>query len=62
MEPERGQPEPEPLAPPGNLRPAQMGVLVDFRLTLGHIGASLMDLAQRGSLDAEATDGTDGPE
>jgi hypothetical protein len=39
-----------------------MGVLVDFRLTLGHLGASLIDLVQRGALGAEATDGPDGPD
>ncbi len=67
MEPERGQPEPEPapeeepgpLAPPGDLRPAQAGVLLESHLTLGHLGATLIDLVQRGQLAMEQTPGLD---
>jgi hypothetical protein len=65
MEPERGQPEPEPetepLAPPDDLRPAYVGVLLERRLTLGHVGAALIDLVQRGLVAAEITDGPAGP-
>jgi hypothetical protein len=39
------------LAPPGGMRPAQLGVVVVGRVVLGHIGATVADLAQRGFLE-----------
>jgi hypothetical protein len=36
------------LAPPRALRPAQLGVILVGRVTLGHIGATVVDLAGRG--------------
>jgi hypothetical protein len=59
MEPERGQPEPEPLTPPGELRPAHMAVVLNTQFTLGHLGLTLIDLVQRGLLSAERAAGRD---
>jgi hypothetical protein len=36
------------LTPPGQLRPAQMGIVVVGRVIFGHISATLADLAARG--------------
>ena len=44
------------LAPPGGLRPAQLGVVLVGRVLLGHIGATVVDLAGRGCLRAEPVD------
>ena len=44
------------VAPPGGLRPAQLGVVLVGRVLLGHIGATVMDLAGRGCLRAEPLD------
>jgi hypothetical protein len=44
------------LAPPGGLRPAQLGVVLVGRVLLGHIGATVVDLACRGCLRAEPLD------
>jgi hypothetical protein len=43
----------ESLTPPGDLRPAQLGIVLVGRVILGHIGATLVDLAQRGFLRIE---------
>jgi hypothetical protein len=47
------------LAPPGALRPAQLGVILVGRVTLGHIGATVVDLAGRGHLCIEPVEGDD---
>lgn len=44
------------LAPPGGLRPAQLGVVLVGRVLLGHIGATVVDLACRGCLTMEPLD------
>ena len=44
------------LAPPGGLRPAQLGIVLVRRVLLGHIGATLVDLACRGCLSLEPLD------
>lgn len=46
--------------PPDGLRPAQLGVVLIGRVLLGHIGATLVDLASRGVLDIQtpADDGS----
>jgi hypothetical protein len=44
------------LAPPAGLRPAQLGVIFVGRVTLGHIGATVVDLAGRGYLSIEPVD------
>ena len=43
----------ESLTPPADLRPAQVGIVLVGRVVLGHIGATLVDLAQRGFLRIE---------
>jgi hypothetical protein len=40
----------ESLTPPADLRPAQVGIVLVGRVVLGHIGATFVDLAQRGFL------------
>lgn len=45
------------LAPPGGLRPAQLGVVLVGRVMLSHIGATIVDLAGRGFLTIEMTEG-----
>lgn len=49
------------LVPPGKLRPAQLGVILVRRVVLGHIGATIVDLACRGRLRIEILD-EDGPD
>jgi len=50
----------EKLAPPQDLRPAQLGIILVGRVIVGHIGATLIDLCQRGFLRIEdAPDGDD---
>lgn len=44
------------LAPPGGLRPAQLGVVLVGRVLLGHVGATVVDLACRGYLTVEPLD------
>jgi uncharacterized membrane protein YgcG len=45
------------LTPPGGLRPAQLGIVLVGRVILGHISATLVDLAQRDYLRIEAVPG-----
>lgn len=40
----------EPPEPPDDLLPAQLGLVATGRVTLGHLGATLVHLAQRGHL------------
>jgi hypothetical protein len=47
------------LAPPGGLRPAQLGVILIGRVTLGHIAATVVDMAGRGYLSMELAEGDD---
>ena len=47
------------LAPPRALRPAQLGVILVGRVTLGHIGATVVDLAGRGYLSIEPVEDDD---
>jgi hypothetical protein len=49
-------------APPGALRPAQLGVILVGRVTLGHIGATVADLAGRGYLSIELVEEGDDPD
>jgi hypothetical protein len=44
------------LAPPGGLRPAQLGVVLVGRVLLGHVGATVVDLACRGCLTVAPLD------
>jgi len=53
--------EQKDLTPPGNLRPAQLGIVLVGRVVLGHITATLVDLAQRGFLRIEEVDGQADP-
>jgi Predicted membrane protein (DUF2207) len=48
------------LTPPADLRPAQLGIVLVGRVILGHIGATLVDLAQRGFLRIDDVPGDDG--
>jgi hypothetical protein len=41
------------LTPPGQLRPAQLGIVAVGRVVLGHLSATLADLAERGFLRIE---------
>jgi hypothetical protein len=43
----------ESLTPPADLRPAQVGIVLVGRVVLGHIGATLVDLAERRFLRIE---------
>ena len=54
--------QPGNVAPPGDLRPAQLGIVLRGRVILGHVSATLVDLAQRGFLDIEEVDGSPGPD
>jgi hypothetical protein len=47
--------EPRTLTPPDGLRPAQAGIVLVGRVILGHLGATVADLAQRGYLELEET-------
>lgn len=48
--------------PPEDLRPAQLGIVLLGRVILGHISATLVDLAQRGFLRIDAIPGDDDPD
>jgi hypothetical protein len=52
--------EPKDLTPPGNLRPAQLGIVLVGRVIRGHISATLVDLAQRGFLRIDEVKGQAG--
>ena len=54
--------QPKNVAPPGDLRPAQLGIVLRGRAILGHVCATLVDLAQRGFLDIEEVDASAGPD
>ena len=41
--------------PPEGLRPAQLGIILVGRVILGHVSATLVDLAQRGVLSLDET-------
>jgi len=47
------------LTAPNGLRPAQLGIVFVGRVILGHIGATVADLAQRGYLRLEEVPGAD---
>lgn len=47
------------LGPPRALRPAQLGVILVGRVTLGHIGATVVDLAGRGYTRIELVEDDD---
>jgi hypothetical protein len=47
------------LTPPADLRPAQLGIVLVGRVILGHLGATLVDLAQRGFLRIDEVPGDD---
>ena len=50
------------LTPPEDLRPAQLGIVLLGRVILGHISATLVDLAQRGFLRIDAIPGDGDPD
>lgn len=45
--------------PPADLRPAQLGIVLLGRVILGHVAATLVDLAQRGFLRIDEIPGDD---
>jgi hypothetical protein len=45
------------LAPPRNLRPAQLGIVLLGKVIVGHIGATLTDLAYRGFVGLQEVPG-----
>jgi hypothetical protein len=47
----------ERLAPPEDLRPAQLGIILVGRVIIGHISATLIDLSGRGFLRIEEVPG-----
>src|SRR5215469_1362663 len=47
------------LAPPADLRPAQLGIVLVGQVILGHIGATFVDLAERGFLRMDEVTGDD---
>jgi len=49
--------QPTDMTPPGNLRPAQLGIVLVGRVVLGHVTATLADLAQRGFLRIDEVNG-----
>lgn len=49
----------ESLAPPADLRPAQLGMVLLGRTIFGHISATLVDLEQRGLLRIDEIPGDD---
>jgi hypothetical protein len=49
----------EKLAPPEDLRPAQLGIILVGRVIVGHLGATLIDLCQRGFLRIDEIPGGD---
>lgn len=54
--------QPKSVTPPENLRPAQLGIVLRGRVILGHITATLVDLAQRGFLGIDEVDGNSSPD
>jgi hypothetical protein len=50
----------ERLAPPRDLRPAQLGIILIGRVIVGHLGATLVDLCVRGFLRIEEVPDDDG--
>jgi hypothetical protein len=50
------------VIPPEGLRPAQLGIVAVGRVVLGHLSATLADLAQRGFLRIEEILGGDDPD
>jgi hypothetical protein len=50
------------LTPPGELRPAQLGIVLLGRVILRHISATLADLAQRGFLGIDEVPGDGEPD
>jgi hypothetical protein len=50
----------ERLAPPRDLRPAQLGIILIGRVIVGHLGATLADLCARGFLRIEEVPDDDG--
>ena len=49
----------EKLVPPEDLRPAQLGIILAGRVIVGHLGATLIDLCQRGFLRIDEIPGGD---
>jgi hypothetical protein len=49
----------ETLIPPGGLRPAQLGIVFVGRVVLGHLSATIADLAHRGVLTVAEAPGDD---
>src|SRR5215469_6889226 len=47
------------LIPPENLRPAQLGIVFLGRVVLGHLSATIADLAHRGALTVAEAPGDD---
>jgi hypothetical protein len=47
--------QPLELRPPAGLRPAQLGIILVGRVILGHVTATLVDLAQRGVVSLDET-------
>jgi hypothetical protein len=47
--------------PPGDLRPAQLGIVLIGRVILGHVTATLVDLGQRGFVRIDEDDGQASP-
>jgi len=50
------------VIPPGELRPAQLGIVALGRVVFGHLSATLADLAGRGLLRIEEIPGGDDPD
>ena len=50
------------VTPPGGLRPAQLGIVAVGRVVLGHLSATLADLAQRGVLRIAEVPRSDDPD
>jgi hypothetical protein len=50
------------VSPPDGLRPAQLGIVFAGRVILGHVGATVADLARRGFLGLEEVSGSGRPE
>ena len=50
------------VTPPGGLRPAQLGIVAVGRVVLGHLSATLADLAQRGFLRIAEVPRSDDPD
>ena len=54
--------QPKGVTPPQDLRPAQLGIVLRGRVILGHVTATLVDLAQRGFLGLDEVQGNTGPD